>query len=91
MSFSRTDARLYMYYQFVWSNLNLIPHFPMDHLPRPVTSYLILLLCLFAAFAHYVIRRFVYDHITYVCYFVASYQFLLSYDWLLLLINSFIN
>ena len=36
-----------------------LAHFPVDHLAHPVESSLLLLLCEFAAFAYYVIDRFV--------------------------------
>ena len=36
-----------------------LAHLPVDHLANPVVSSLILLLCQFATFAHYVIDGFI--------------------------------
>ena len=60
----------------------LLAQFPVDHHAYPVVSSLIFFLCKFAAFAYYVIDLFcLYHHIIYICWFVASYLFLLWYDW----------
>ena len=58
MSFSRKGAGLCVYHSLMWSNSNFF-HIPADHLADSVLSRLIILLCLFAALAYYVIDRFV--------------------------------
>ena len=70
--FSGTDAGLCIYHLFIWSKLNflhsgsLYPH--LSYTP----SMLIFCICLLCdgSFCRY-------HHITYICYFVASYLFLL--------------
>ena len=59
VSFSRTGAGLCIYHSLAWSNLNFLHISPVDHLDHPVVSSLVLLLCQFAAFAHYVIDGFI--------------------------------
>ena len=49
-----------MYIPFVCMvKFQFLVHLPVDHLAHPVLSYLTLLLCLFAAFAYYVIDYFI--------------------------------
>ena len=47
----------------------LLAQFPVDHLPYLVVCSLILCLRLLTAFAYNMIDRFVYQHMTYICYF----------------------
>ena len=75
VSFSSTEAGLWIYHWFEWSNFNFLHNSLWITLP----AQLILFLCLFSAFANYVIDCFV----SITCYFVASYLFLLYYYLLL--------
>ena len=60
--------------------VQFLAQLPVDHLAHPVMSSLIRFLYQFAAFAYYVIARFV-SITSYISYFVTSYLFLLCSDW----------
>ena len=76
VSFSRTDSGLCIYYFFVWSNLNFLYNSQWITLPNQSCLFLYsFLLCDWSFRLYY--------HITYFCCFVASYLFLLWYDWFL--------
>ena len=69
-----------LHIQFVrMVKFQFLAQFPMDHLTHPVLSRLILFLHKFTVFA-FVIDYFV-SVITYICYFVTSYLFLLKHSW----------
>ena len=57
VSFSRTGAWLCIYYLLAWSNFNFLHIF--QWITLPTQSCLVFLLCQFAAFAYYVIDRFI--------------------------------
>ena len=58
ISFSRTDAGLYLHHLFTWSNLNIFHSSQWINLPYPVVSTLKLSLHGYATFAYYVIGCF---------------------------------
>ena len=53
-----------------------IAKFPVGHLAHSVVSTLSVLICLLCDWSFRL-----YPHLTYVCCYAASYQFLLWYDW----------
>ena len=79
VSFSRKDAGLCTNHLLVWSNLNFLHS--SQWITLPIQSCLVLYsFC--ANLLHSLIMWFrPYHHITYICCFVASFLFLLWYDW----------
>ena len=81
--FSRTGAGLGIYHLFVWSNLNFL------HLSQWITLPTQSCLVLYSFCANLLYSLIMWlmiqlcHRITYICYFVASYLFLLWYDWFL--------
>ena len=75
------DAALCIYYLAV--SPNFWHNFLADHLPYQVVSILIHPLGKVTIITYYMINRFIFlKHITYTCYSVAYYQFLLECNWL---------
>ena len=80
ISFSWTDSGVYIYHLFVWSNCNLLHN---SHWIIFATQTSLVLYSFYANLLRslmiWLIR--LYLHITFICYFVASYLFLLWYNW----------
>ena len=83
VSFTRKGAGLCMYHLFVRSNLNFLHNFQwITFRPSRVSSYtLSVLICCIHLLWDWSFR--LYHCIAYFCYFVASYLFLLWYEWFL--------
>ena len=75
ISFSRTDSGLCIYHLFVWSNLNFLHNSQWITFP---TQSCLVLYSFCASLLHSLIMWLIvssHHHITYNCYFVASYLF----------------
>ena len=77
VSFSRTGSGLCIYHLFVWSNLNFLP---ISQWITLSTQSCLVLYSFCANLLHSLIMWFM---VSSICYFVASYQFSLWYDWFL--------
>ena len=77
-SFSWTNSGLCIYHLFIWSNFNFLHDSQWVTLP---TQSCLVLYSFCASFLHSLIMSFfrLNHHITYICYFVTSYQFSLWY------------
>ena len=73
VSFSRTDSRFYIYYLFVWSNLNFLHN--SQWITFPAHSWLVLYSFCANLFCNWSFR--LYHYKIYICYFVASCLFFL--------------
>ena len=80
VSFSQTDAGLYIYHLFVWSNLNFL------HISQWITLPTQLCLVLYSSGLICCLRLLcnwwfcLYHHITFICYFVAFYLVSIWYE-----------
>ena len=81
VSITGMDSGLYIYHSFAWSNLNFLHSSWWITFPNQLCWVFFFFLCQFTAFTYYVFD--IYHHITYICYFVPSYLFLLWYSWCL--------
>ena len=79
--FSRTESGLCIYHLFAWSHFNFLHNSKWITFDHQVVSNLILFLCKFRLLCDWSFR--IFHHIDYICCFVASYLFLLWYDWFL--------
>ena len=80
VSFSRANAGLYKYHFFVLSIFNFLHNFQWIALPTQSFNLSVLICCI-RLIRDWLFR--LYHYTTYICCFVASYLFLLWYDWFL--------
>ena len=81
VSFSWTDSGLCIYHLFVWLDFNILRNFLWITFP---TQSCLVLYSFCANFLHSIIWHWsfrLYQLVMYICYFVASYLFLLWHNW----------